>query len=115
MKRSFLLYLALLVSCISTFAQEVDVTKLSADTKTFIFSDGKHTVKNYIYERLQAQTNCCGQDRIYLEIKIDPTGYVISAKALTGKNDCYKESVIDIVKNIKWDAADFKGPKIHLF
>lgn len=115
MKRSFLLYLALLVSCISTFAQEVDVTKLSADTKTFIFSDGKHTVKNYIYERLQAQTNCYGQDRIYLEIKIDPTGYVISAKALTGKNDCYKESVIDIVKNIKWDAADFKGPKSIYF
>ncbi|MFN0201702.1 MAG: hypothetical protein ACKVTZ_09290 [Bacteroidia bacterium] len=115
MRRNFWFFVVLMSSFTSLVAQEVDVTKLTADTKTFIFSDGKHTVKNYIYERLQAQTNCCGQDRIYLEIKIDPSGYVLQVKALTGKNDCYKESVIDVVKNIKWDASDFSAPKSIYF
>ncbi len=93
----------------------VDVTALTADTKTFIFSDNKNTVKNYIYEELKAKTQCTGTDRIYLEVKIAPSGYVLDAKTLTGKNDCFKKSAIDIVKNIKWDAASFKGPKSVYF
>lgn len=114
MKRLLLIF-AFIVSFTGIYAQGVDVTKITADTKTYLFNDGKNTVRNYIYDRLQAQTSCCGSDRIYLEVKVDPSGYVISAKALTGKNDCLKESVIDIVKNIKWDAADFKGPKSIYF
>ncbi|MBX7243439.1 MAG: hypothetical protein K1X92_16995 [Bacteroidia bacterium] len=114
MKRLLLLF-AFIVTFVALNAQGVDVTKITADTKTYLFNDGKNTVRNYIYDRLQAQTSCCGTDRIYLEVKVDPSGYVISAKALTGKNDCFKESVIDIVKNIKWDAADFKGPKSIYF
>lgn len=114
MKRLLLLY-TFIASIVAVQAQSVDVTKVTADTKTYLFNDGKNTVKNYIYDRLQAQSSCCGSDRIYLEVKVDPSGYVISAKALTGKNDCFKESVVDIVKNIKWDAADFKGPKSIFF
>jgi hypothetical protein len=94
---------------------QIDVTQLTADTKTFIFDNGKNTVKGYIYEELEAKTTCCGSDRIYLEVKIDPSGYVLSAKTLTGKNDCYKESAIDIVKNVKWNAEGFKGPKSVYF
>jgi len=98
------------------FAQSnVDVTALTADTKTFIFSDGKHTVKQYIYDELKGKTTCCGSDRIYLEVKIDPSGYVMQAKTLTGKNECYKLSAIDIVKNIKWNTKDFKGPRSVYF
>ena len=98
------------------FAQStVDVTALTADTKTFIFSDNKNTVKNYIYEELKAKTQCNGTDRIYLEVKIAPSGHVLDAKTLTGKNECFKKSAIDIVKNIKWDASSFKGPKSVYF
>jgi hypothetical protein len=94
---------------------EVDVTKLLADTKTFIFNDNKHTVKSYVLAELQAKTTCCGTDRIYLEVRIDPSGYVLDVKPLNGKVDCYKSSAIDIVKNIKWDTRDFKGPKSVYF
>lgn len=114
MKRLLLLY-AMFFSFVALQAQPVDVTKVTADTKTYLFNDGKNTVKGYIYDRLLNETSCSGSDRIYLEVKVDPSGYVVSAKALTGKNDCLKESVVDIVKNIKWDAADFKGPKSIFF
>lgn len=110
MKRLLLFYVCML-SVLLLKAQPVDVTKLTADTKTYIFSDGKTTVRDYIYNRLQAQSTCCGSNRVYLEVRIDPTGYVLSAKALTGTNECYKESIIDIVKSIRWDATEFKGPK----
>ncbi|RMG29500.1 MAG: hypothetical protein D6730_03810 [Bacteroidetes bacterium] len=97
------------------FSQEIDVTQLLADTKTFIFDDNKSTVKTYIYTELEAKTACCGSDRIYLEVKIDPSGYVLQAKTLTGKNDCFKQSAVDIVKNVKWNTKDFKGPKSVYF
>ncbi|MEM6629134.1 MAG: hypothetical protein AAF694_05655 [Bacteroidota bacterium] len=90
---------------------KVDITQLVADTKTFAFNDSKNTVKGFIYEELDVKTNCCGSDRIYLEVRIHPSGYVVEAKTLTGKNECFKSSAIDIVKNIKWEAKDFKGTK----
>jgi len=101
--------------CASAWAQEVDVATAMADTKTFIFDDNKSTVKGYIYAELEAKTSCCGEDRIYLEIKIDPSGYVLSVKPLTGKSECYKQAAMDIVKNVRWNAADFKGPKSVYF
>lgn len=94
---------------------EIDVSKLLADTKTFIFDDSKSTVKEYIYSSLESKTSCCGSDRIYLEVKIDPSGYVLQVKSLTGKNDCFKQSAADIVKNIRWNATGFKGPKSIYF
>lgn len=110
-----LLLLSLSLGLVLPAFSQIDVTQLTADTKTFIFDDDKNTVKNYIYEELQAKTSCCGAARIYLEVKIAPSGYVLSAKTLTGKNDCYKKSAIDIVKNIKWNAAGFQGPKSVYF
>ncbi|MEM7654723.1 MAG: hypothetical protein AAF399_01230 [Bacteroidota bacterium] len=96
-------------------AQEMDVTKLIANTKTFIFDNNKNTVKGYIYAELEEVTACCGSDRIYLEVNIDPSGYVKKVNALTGKNECFKQAAADIVKNVKWDAKDFKGPKSIYF
>ncbi|MDX1906782.1 MAG: hypothetical protein SF053_07080 [Bacteroidia bacterium] len=102
--------------CAPLLAQpEVDVTKLVADTKTFIFDDQKHTVKSYIYAELEAKTSCCGTDRIYLEVKIDPSGHVLLVKPLTGKNECLKNAAADIVQNIKWDTREFKGAKSVYF
>lgn len=116
MKFRLLLLVFVLASVNSVWAQdEVDVTKLMANTKNFIFSNDKNTVKGYIYTQLEAQTACCGQDRIYLEVKIDPSGYVLQVKPLTGSKSCYMQSAADIIKNIRWDASDFKGPKSVYF
>ncbi len=92
-------------------AQVFDVTKAIADPFTFIFNDGTNTVQGYIYSTLEKSTKCCGNDAIYLEIKIDPNGSTISAKALTGKNECYKKSIVDIIKHIRWNTANIKSPK----
>ncbi|MEM8901328.1 MAG: hypothetical protein AAGC85_24675, partial [Bacteroidota bacterium] len=114
--RLLLLGVIILMSKPAVFAQtEIDVTKLLADPKVFIFNDQKNTVKEYIYGQISAKTTCCGSDRIYLEVKIDPSGHVLQVKTLTGKNDCFKKSAMDIVKNVKWDAAGFKGAKSVYF
>lgn len=106
---------ALGVASLPVFAQQFDVTKVQADPTTFIFDDGKHTVQQYIYEQLETKSKCCGNDAIYLEVKIDPTGSVLSAKSLTGKNDCYKNSVVDIVRGIRWNTATIKTAKAVYF
>lgn len=107
--------ITLLISiCISgsMWAQEIDPSSLLANTRTFIFDDGKNTVSGYIIQELSVNTTCCGEERIYLEVRIDPSGSVLSAKALTGKKEgCMAKSAVDIVKNVKWDASEFRGPK----
>jgi hypothetical protein len=99
----------------SATAQEVNLSTATADPNTFVFNDGRNTVQGVIYQLLEKKTKCCGNDAIYLEVKIDPSGQVIGAKALTGKNDCYKNSVVDIVKQIKWNNATIKAPKSIYF
>lgn len=94
---------------------ELDITKEVADPQSYIFTDGKTTVQGYIYSMLAKQSSCCDKDDIYLEVKIDPTGYVVDAKALTGKNECYKQSIIDIVRNIKWKNNDIKAQRSVFF
>lgn len=112
--RLWMLVLGLFM-CVPGFAQEgeIDLANLTANRKTFVFNDSKHTVKKYINTQLQDETSCCGEndDRIYLEVRIDPTGYVVSAKAITGKNECFKQSAEDLVKRVKWEANDSRGPK----
>ncbi|MEM7035509.1 MAG: hypothetical protein AAF570_00940 [Bacteroidota bacterium] len=94
---------------------QVDVTNARANPKTFIFDDDKHTVHGYIYSTLKEKSSCCGNDAIYLEVKFDGTGSVTSAKTLTGKNDCYKKSVVDIVKSVRWNAEGVSGTKTIYF
>jgi hypothetical protein len=104
-----------LMAPLSAQQSEVDVTKLVADTKTLIFSNNKNTVKGYIYSELEARTSCCGSDRIYFEVRIDPSGHVLQVKLLSGNNECFKNAAADILKNIKWDTRDFRGPKSIYF
>ncbi|MCS7073243.1 MAG: hypothetical protein NZ108_02125, partial [Bacteroidia bacterium] len=92
-------------------AAQIDITKSVADPNTLIFNDGKTTVQDFIYKTLEGKSSCCGNDAIYLEIKTDAQGTVTSAKALTGKNDCYKSSVIDIVKYVRFNMASMKTPR----
>lgn len=110
--------LFLLVSlgfCFKTFAQPVDIASAKADPKTFIFDDKRHTVHGYVYAQLKEQTTCCGNDAIYLEVKFNQQGKVTSAKTLTGKSDCYKKSVVDIIQNVTWDATGVRGIKTIYF
>ena len=108
----FLLVTGLITSV--TAQGGVDIASARANPRTFIFDDGRHTVHGYIYKQLE-QTSCCGNDAIYLEVKYDASGSVTSAKTLTGKNDCYKKSVTDIVKNVRWDATGASGSKTIYF
>lgn len=94
---------------------QVDILNARADPKTFIFDDEKHTVHGYIYNTLKEKTSCCGNDAVYLEVKFDQTGTVTSAKTLTGKNDCYKKSIVDIVYGVKWKAEGVSGTKTIYF
>ncbi|MCI4669381.1 MAG: hypothetical protein MRZ79_14695 [Bacteroidia bacterium] len=111
MRRHFLILVLLIGACFIAKAQEeFDVTKHIADTKAFTFDDNKNTVQGYLSVQLTEKTKCCGKDRIYLEVKIDPSGNVLHAKAITGTNECIRRSAEDIVKNVKWDAAEFRGP-----
>ena len=96
-------------------AQDFDVSNYKADPMTFVFDDGKHTVNGYIYSVLEDQTTCCGNDGIYLEVVFNSDGLVTSAKTLTGKSDCYKKAVVDIVKNVSWNASGVKSSKTIYF
>lgn len=100
---------------IQSVSAQVDIKNARANPKTFIFDDEKHTVHGYIYNTLKEKTSCCGNDAIYLEVKFDQTGTVTSAKTLTGKTDCYKKSIVDIVQNVKWDATGVTGSKTIYF
>lgn len=112
-KLSILAFLSL--GLIQTVFAQVDIANARANPKTFIFDDEKHTVHGYIYSELKEKTSCCGNDAIYLEVKFDQTGTVTSAKTLTGKNDCYKKSITDLVQNVKWDATGVVGSKTIYF
>ncbi len=105
-----LFFLILLFLCSGAFAQ-VDISKVVADPNTTIFSDGQNTVAGYVYEELQAKTKCCGEDAIYVEVKISSEGRTESVRALSGNNECYKKSVADIILPIRWDASKISGTK----
>jgi hypothetical protein len=114
MRKLSILTLITLGLVLSVSAQ-VDINNARANPKTFIFDDEKHTVHGYIYNTLKEKTSCCGNDAIYLEVKFDQSGVVTSAKTLTGKSDCYKKSIVDIVQKVKWDATGVSGSKTIYF
>ncbi len=114
--KHFLMFSFLCASVLGLQAQEdFNIANVLADPQTYVFSDGKTTVNGYIYKMLETQTTCCDNDDIYLEVKIDPSGYVLDAKALTGKTDCYKQSIVDIVRNIKWKTNELKAVRSIYF
>ncbi len=101
------LFLTLLFAVQSAYAQPgFDVTKHVADPRSKVFSDGKNTVQNYIQYQLENNTNCCGMDDLYIEVKYDKNGVVTSARVLTSNSECNKKAVPDIVKYIRWKVED---------
>jgi hypothetical protein len=92
-----------------------DVKTLRADPKTHMFNDGKHTVEGYVYAMLENSSACCGNDAIFVEVVFDKEGFVTAVKPMTGKNDCYKKSVCDILKNVRWESAGVSTVKTIYF
>lgn len=113
--RSIYFLFLLSIGLVSGLKAQVNIATARANPKTFIFDDEKHTVHGYIYSVLKEQTSCCSNDAVYLEVKFDESGYVTSTKTLTGKNDCYRKSIEDIVKSVRWDATGVKGSKTIYF
>lgn len=90
------------------FAQPVDATRQKIDPKTFLFEDGRTTVADYVIAQLRQHSTCCGVDNIYVELRITPEGRVESVRAMTGRNDCYKQSIRDILQPTLWKVEDFR-------
>lgn len=91
-----------------TFAQPVDITRQRIDPLTFTFEDGRTTVSDYVLAQLRQHALCCGVDNIYVELRITPEGTVESVRAMTGRNDCYKQSVRDILLPTRWKVENFR-------
>lgn len=100
--------LLLLVMCLglgvtATAQDDFDITQVTADPNSKIFSDGRTTVRSYILSQLQAKTNCCGPDDIYAEVKYNAQGYVTSVRVLSSTNECNRKSLPEIIKYIRFD------------
>ncbi len=100
---SFFASLVLLLTAPRVMAQgDLDLASVTADPIKLIFSDDRTTVASYVYRTLEARSACCGSDAVYLEVKIDAEGKTSSVRALLSRNDCYRRSVADIIKDIRW-------------
>nr|BAL57837.1 hypothetical protein HGMM_F52E02C20 [uncultured Bacteroidetes bacterium] len=78
------------------------------DPLTFTFEDGRTTLADYVLYQIRQHSTCCGADNIYVELRITPEGTVESARAMTGRNDCYKQSVRDILLPLRWKVENFR-------
>jgi hypothetical protein len=97
-------------------AASVDLSKQVADPVSLYFDDAKKTsVKEFLYAMLESKTSCCGNDAVYMEVKIAPDGTVESARSLTGRNPCIRSSAVDIIKMVKWNNANIKATKAIYF
>jgi len=109
-----LLVLILSAFSFSLVTAQNTTDSLVADPQSFVFNDGFTTVQGYVYKTLNEKTSCCGNDALYVEVKINEKGKVFSAAALTGKNECYRKSVVDILKTIQWDASGVENSKRYI-
>lgn len=74
-----------------------------AHPKTLLFEDENQTVNGSLYGLLETCYSCCGNDAVYLEVLVDTTGKHISAKTLTGRNQCYKKALLELIAFVQWD------------
>jgi hypothetical protein len=82
---------------------------------TFQFVDGEHSVVGYMNAMMETGYRCVGNDRVYLEMKTDETGRVISAKTLTGKNPCYRLAIEEVAQTIQFDLSLLESPRDRLY
>ncbi|MCS7153632.1 MAG: hypothetical protein NZ989_06780, partial [Bacteroidia bacterium] len=91
-----------------TYAQPVDLSRQRVDPLTFTFEDGRTTLADYVLSQIRQHSTCCGVDNIYVEIRITPEGNVENVRAMTGRNDCYKQSLRDILLPVRWKVENFR-------
>lgn len=82
---------------------------------TLQFADGQHSVVGYMNAMMQTGYRCVGNDRVYLEMKTDETGRVISAKTLTGKNPCYRLAIEEVAQTLQFDLSLLESPRDRLY
>lgn len=100
-------YMAAVLAGTLSFAQPVEAPSQKIDPRTFIFEDGRTTLTDYVVGQLREHTNCCGIDNIYVELRITPQGTVENVRSLTGRNDCYKRSLEDVLRPTLWKVEGF--------
>lgn len=71
----------------------------------FQFLDGGHNVNGYVMAMLRTGYKCVGNDRVYLEMRTDDAGRVISAKTLTGRNPCYRLAIEEVAQTLQFDMS----------
>ncbi|MCS6790999.1 MAG: hypothetical protein NZ580_08485, partial [Bacteroidia bacterium] len=89
-------------------AQPIDITQHRIDPRTFVFDDGRTSFMDYVLYQLREHTNCCGTDDIYVEIFFTAEGGVADVRARTGRNECYKQSLRDIILPTRWKVEGFR-------
>lgn len=82
---------------------------------TFKFADEDHTVVGYMNAMMQTGYQCVGNDRVYLEMKTDESGRVISAKTLTGKNPCYRLAIEEVAHTLQFDLSKLTAPSDRFY
>jgi hypothetical protein len=113
--RAFGIFGFILLGIFNIQAQTIDVLRDMADPNTKLFGDGKTDVTAYVNAVLASQTTCFGEDNMYIQVKLDDCGYSISVKALSGKKECMKKSVEDIVSYIRWNLTNPSKPGPIIF
>lgn len=83
------------------WAQVNPVTDV-VDPDTKLFSDGKTTIEAYVNTVLTNTTNCCGDHTLYLKVTIDDAGFTSTVRCLSGKDECVKKSVEEILSYLRW-------------
>lgn len=94
-----------------SWAQPTNIAQQRVDPLTFTFEDGRTTLTDYVLSQLRAHTTCCGVDNIYVELRITPEGTVENVRAMTGRNDCYKQSLRDILMPLRWKVENFRSTR----
>ncbi len=91
---------------------QIDVTTAVCDRETGLFDDGKTSLNDYLTEELKTKTTCCGADAVgqnenlQVQIFVNDDGYVTSTRVLSGKNECVRQAVGDMLKYVKWKKSD---------
>jgi hypothetical protein len=91
---------------------QIDVTTAVCDRETGLFDDGKTSLNDYLTAELKNKTTCCGTDaagqneNLQVQIFVNDDGVVTSTRVLSGKNECVRQAVGDMLKYVRWKKSD---------
>lgn len=82
--------------------------------KTFSLIDKSGNLMGELYQLLERETKCCGEDDIYLEIEIDSDGNTRNINPLKGENLCYIEAIKHLIHRYKWDLSRYRSKYVYV-